>query len=71
MASPIISMFRSTPRLKSVSLQKVAYSFGLSTKNDSISNIDDRISDKYLHNFLSIYKTFGFVKFFLEVGILD
>ncbi len=30
-----------------VSLQNVAYSFGRSSKNDSISKIDDRMSDRY------------------------
>lgn len=53
-ASPIISMFRSIPLRKRVSLQNVAYSFGRSSMNDSISKIDDRMSDRYFFSFLSI-----------------
>lgn len=64
-------MFLSTPLLKSVSLQNVAYSFGLSFKNDSISNIEESMSDKYFLNFLSIYQMFGFFEFFLEIRVLD
>ncbi len=68
---PIISIFRSTPLLKSVSLQNVAYSFGRPIRNDSISKIEERISDRYFRNFLSINQMFGFFKFFLKVGILN
>lgn len=36
---------------------------------DSISKIEERISDKYFCNFLSIYQIFCFLEFFFEVGI--
>ena len=69
-AYPIISMFLSTPLLKSVSLQKVEYSFGLSFINDSISSIAERMSERYFRNFLSIDQIFGFFKFLFEIGVL-
>ncbi len=65
----MISIFLSTPLRNNVSLQNVAYSFGLSSINDSISKIEERISDKYFCNFLSINQIFCFLEFFFEVGI--
>lgn len=70
MASPIISIFLSTPLRKSVSLQKVAYSFGLPSRKDYIyNNIEERISVRYFLSFLSINQMFGLFKFLFEIRI--
>lgn len=59
------------PLLSSVSLQNVSYTFGLPSRKDSISKIEDRISDKYFLSFLSINQIFGFFQLLFEIGILD
>lgn len=69
-AYPIISMFLSTPLRKSMSLQNVEYSLGLPSIKDSISMMEERMSDRYFLSFLSIYQIFRFFKFLFEVGVL-
>ena len=53
-----------------MSLQNVAYSLGLLSMKDSISMIEERMSDRYFLSFLSIYKVFCILKFFFEIRVI-
>lgn len=68
---PLHTSFLSTPLRKRVSLQKVAYSLGRFSINDSISSIEKRMSERYFLNFLSIDQIFSSLKFLFEIRILD